>query len=87
MSLDFLMEAVGWIGAVLILAGYALLTAGRLKSDSVGYQALNVVGAVGFIANGLWHQAMPSAVLNVIWAAIGLVALVRIEAKARASRG
>ena len=29
MTLDIMMEVVGWIGAILILAGYGLLTAGK----------------------------------------------------------
>jgi hypothetical protein len=38
---------------------------------------LNIVGAAGFIVNSGWNGAMPSAVLNVVWLAIGLVALWR----------
>jgi hypothetical protein len=78
MTLDLLMEVVGWIGAVLILAGYFLLTAGRVTAKSVSYQAMNVVGALGFIANSAWNGAWPSAVLNVIWVGIGVVALARM---------
>ena len=51
MTLDILMEVVGWIGAILILAGYGLLSAGKLNAKSPTYQWLNVVGAIGFIAN------------------------------------
>jgi hypothetical protein len=78
MTLDIVMEIVGWIGAVLILAGYGLLSAGKLDARSPAYQWLNVFGAIGFIANSAWHQAWPSAILNVIWVGIGVVALVRI---------
>ena len=78
MTLDLLMEVVGWIGAVLILAGYGLLSAGKLNAKSPTYQWLNVVGALGFIANCGWNGAWPSAALNVIWVGIGVVALVRI---------
>ena len=81
MSLDLLVESVGWLGAVLILAAYGLLTAGKLTADSPVYQAANVVGALGFIANGWWHKALPSTVLNVIWAGIGLTALWRMTRK------
>lgn len=41
---------------------------------------MNVAGAAGFIVNGWWHGALPSAVLNVIWLLIGAVALWRIRA-------
>ena len=79
--LDLFMEVVGWIGALLILAAYGLLSAGKLDARSPSYQWLNVVGAVGFILNSGWNGAWPSAALNVIWVGIGAVALVKIFGK------
>ena len=73
-----MMEVVGWIGGALILAGYFLLSTGRLDGKSPIYQWLNVVGALGFIANSGWNGAWPSAVLNIIWVGIGAVALIRM---------
>ena len=81
MTLGFMMEFVGWIGGALILAGYYLLSAGKVTAKSPSYQWLNVVGAAGFIANSGWNGAWPSAVLNVIWVGIGVVALIRIFSK------
>ena len=52
---------------------------GRLTDQSVVYQAMNVAGAAGFIVNGWWHGALPSAVLNVIWMMIGTIALIRLR--------
>jgi hypothetical protein len=51
---------------------------GRLTGQSTVYQAMNVAGAAGFVVNGWWHRAVPSASLNVVWALIGGVALWRI---------
>ncbi|HEX8443883.1 MAG TPA: hypothetical protein VF631_09580 [Allosphingosinicella sp.] len=76
---EILVEGAGWGGALLILGGYALLTAERVTSRSPLYQGMNVLGAAGFIVNGWWHGAIPSAVLNVIWMGIGLVALWRMK--------
>jgi hypothetical protein len=69
---------VGWAGALLILAAYLLLSMGRLTGQSALYQGMNVAGAAGFVVNGWWHRAVPSASLNVVWALIGGVALWRI---------
>ena len=71
-------EIAGWTGAALILGAYLLLSMGRLTGQSALYQGMNVAGAAGFIVNGWWHGAVPSAVLNVIWMMIGGVALWRI---------
>ena len=76
-----LVEVAGWAGAVLILGAYVLLTLGRIQAQSVMYQAMNVVGAAGFIVNGLANGALPSATLNIIWLGIGVYALWRIRAK------
>jgi hypothetical protein len=35
---------------------------------------MNVLGAVGFVINGWWHRALPSAVLNILWLGIGVFA-------------
>ena len=83
--LDLGMEVVGWIGAVLILTAYGLLTAGKLTGKSPAYQWMNVIGALGFIANSGWNGAWPSAILNVIWVGIGVVALWRIFGKRASS--
>ncbi|MBA3729862.1 MAG: hypothetical protein H0W92_03520, partial [Sphingomonas sp.] len=50
----------------------------KLDAKSPTYQWLNVIGAIGFIANSSWNGAWPSAALNVIWVGIGVVALIKI---------
>jgi hypothetical protein len=80
---EIAVEVAGWAGASLILLGYLLITAGKLTGQSPVYQWMNVAGAAGFIVNGWWHGAIPSAALNVVWMLIGAVALLRIGAKRR----
>ncbi len=84
--MDLFAEIVGWIGAVLILGAYAMLTAGKLQAKSIPYQAMNVVGALGFIVNSGWNGAIPSAALNVVWAGIGLAAIAGIVKARRTAR-
>ena len=76
--LELAIEAIGWAAALLILAAYALLSAGKLTARDRSYQWMNVLGAAGFIVNSGWNGAIPSAALNVVWAGIGLAALWRI---------
>ena len=78
MTLQIVVEIVGWIGAGMILVAYLLLSAGRLEARSTIYQGLNLFGAIAFVINSGWNGAIPSAALNVIWAAIALFALVRM---------
>jgi hypothetical protein len=74
-------EVAGWAGATLILLAYLLLSAEKLTGQSLVYQGMNIVGAAGFVINGWWHGAIPSAALNVLWLLIGAVASWRILKK------
>ena len=68
-------EIAGWGGALLILTAYLLVTVGRLTGQSLAFQWMNLLGAAGFVINGWWHEAIPSAALNVVWMLIAAVAL------------
>lgn len=70
-------EVIGWIGAILIISAYALLSAGRLQGDSRTYHLMNIFGAIGFVVNSGWNGAFPSAALNVVWIGIGGYALLQ----------
>lgn len=52
---------------MLVLGAYILVTLGRLTGQSPAFQWMNLVGAAGFLVNGWWHGALPSATLNLIW--------------------
>ncbi|HEX8514086.1 MAG TPA: hypothetical protein VF688_13385 [Allosphingosinicella sp.] len=81
--IEIAVEVAGWGGALLILSAYLLLSMEKVTGQSRLYQGMNVVGAAGFVVNGWWHGAIPSASLNVIWMLIGAVALVRIARRRR----
>jgi hypothetical protein len=83
----WLVEIAGWGGAILILLAYLLLSAARLSGQSLAYQSMNVIGAAGFVVNGWWHRALPSATLNILWLVIGLVASIQILKRRRRPAG
>ncbi|MGI5270574.1 CBU_0592 family membrane protein [Nonomuraea sp. CA-218870] len=84
--MDLLLEAVGWLGAALLLAGYALVSSARLNGDGLRYQLINLVGSISLMINSAYNDAWPSAGLNLVWAAIGVVALVKLARLARTRR-
>jgi hypothetical protein len=82
-------EVVGWAAALLILGSYALLSTGKLRAESLTYQAMNIVGAAGFVVNSGWNGAFPSAAMNVMWMGIGIYAVHqqrRLQGKAHGAR-
>ena len=78
MSLRLVVDILGWIGAVLLLYGYARVSSGKWTGSTRGYQVVNIGGSILFIINSGYHGAYPSVAVNVIWAAIALVTLVKI---------
>jgi len=80
-AVQIAVEVAGWSGAALILLAYLLLSAEKLTGQSLVYQGMNVAGAAGFVINGWWHGAIPSAALNVLWLLIGAIASWRIMKK------
>ena len=72
-----LIDTAGWLGAAALLVAYGLVSSGRLHGRSSAFQMLNLTGAAGLLANGIWHGAWPSAALNAIWLIIGAHALTR----------
>lgn len=79
--LNLVVQIAGWVGAVMILFAYLLLSAHKLTGRSLVYQGLNVLGAAGIALNSWWFGAIPSAALNVVWAGIGAIASWRILKK------
>jgi hypothetical protein len=77
-AVQLAVEVAGWAGAGLILLAYLLLSADKVSGQSLAYQGMNVAGGAGFVVNGWWHGAWPSAALNVLWLLIGAIASVRI---------
>lgn len=74
MSLIYV-EIIGWLGMLCILLAYWLVSIQKIKPDSKSAQFLNLFGAIFVIINVGYHMAIPSVVLNTIWAVIALVGL------------
>ena len=84
MTLQIFISIAGWLAALLILGAYGLLSFGKILSSSWVYQAMNILGAAGFIINSGYNHAWPSAALNVVWMGIAFYALRRNSRPRRA---
>ena len=79
--MNYFVEIIGWIGAVLIVGAYFLNINGRLKSSSGVYIISNLFGGIFFTINTLVHQAYPSMIVNIIWVFIAIAALFKKTGK------
>ena len=77
MNTTLLIDILGWMGAVVILVAYLLVSTKRVEGDSAGYQLLNLGGAVGLLVNTFFYGAYPSSWVNVVWIGIAVYALTR----------
>jgi hypothetical protein len=72
-----LIDIIGWLGSALVVFAYAMNMFGRMRADGIPYYLLNIAGSACLIVNTYEHQAIPSAVVNVIWVALAVWAMVR----------
>ena len=71
---------LGWIGMVLVLIAYGLLSANKITNGKI-YQILNILASI-FMAIGLLPKnAWFSFALQIAWAIIGVVAIIKIIKK------
>jgi hypothetical protein len=70
-------DAIGWIGAVLVLVAYGLLSIKWMDGNAFSYQALNVAGAVMLVINSYYMGAYPSVGVNAAWVGIAAITLFR----------
>jgi hypothetical protein len=73
-----MVHIIGGAGTILVLVAYFLVSTGRLKSASLGFQGMNLVGATLLTIYGFLLFAWASVALNAIWGLIAVFAFVRV---------
>ena len=76
-SVELLIDILGWTGSVLYLLAYALVSAKKTEGDSVLYQGMNVVAGMLLVIYTLWLGAYATTGLNSVWVVIGILTLGR----------
>jgi hypothetical protein len=71
-------EIAGWYGTGAIVLAYILVSFNVVPAGGGQYQLLNLSGAVGIIIISLAKKVCQSIILNIFWAAIATIALIRI---------
>ncbi len=76
--------AIGWLGAVLFIVAYFLLSVKVIKADKIPYQLMNVLGAICLVINSIDLNDHPNFITNLVWMFIGLYAIADIVRKKKA---
>lgn len=74
--MDNLIEALGWLGATVLLSAFMLLSSEYLRSKRA-YQCMNLFGALGVATSSAYTGSYPAAALNLFWMITAAAALVR----------
>ena len=78
-------DILGWIGMIMVLVAYLLLSTNKISNGAL-YQSLNLVAsvlmAIGLLPKDRWF----SFALQVAWALISIVALIKIFRKAQKTK-
>lgn len=69
-------ETIGWIGTVLILTSYTLVSFGILTPTNIINYLMNIIGSIGILYISFKKGAYQPGVLNIVWAAIALIGLI-----------
>lgn len=77
-SSNHLLEIAGWIGVIFVLGSYYLLATGIIDGNTWPYHSLVLVGSVFVASISLKRRALQPAVLNICFALMAIVALIRL---------
>ncbi len=69
---------IGWYGVFAIFIAYMLVNFGLLTITNQWYLLLNLTGALAILVETWAKRDYQPAVLNILWALVALVALIRI---------
>ena len=73
-----LIEVLGWIGAIAVLFGYALVSLNIVSGDSRTYHTLMLLGSAGLAVVTLYHRSFQPFLVNIVFTLLASIALIRL---------
>jgi len=75
--MNILIEISGWIGTILVLSAYYLVTHDKIEGEERVYQLMNLLGAICLGVNVFYWKSWPSFGLQIVWGLIAIISLTR----------
>jgi hypothetical protein len=80
--MNILIEILGWLGSIMVLAAYGLNSYQKIRSDSWYFLSLNIVGGIFLIIYTVAKEAYANTFINVAWVVIAIPAMIKLLSKA-----
>ena len=71
-----ILELIGWLGAGLLLLGFALNLFQKIGANSTSYLLLNLVGSLLLLYNAYQNGAFPFVAVNFVWVVFSAIKLI-----------
>lgn len=71
------LELIGWLGAGLLLLGFALNLFQKISANDTSYLLLNLVGSLLLLYNAWENGAYPFVAVNFVWVVFSAFKLVK----------
>lgn len=71
-------QIIGWMGMILIVAAYFLVSFEILTVQNIWFQLMNIIGSFGIVLVAYSRRDWQPMVLNIIWMIIALVSISRM---------
>ncbi len=75
LNTHLLVSICGYLGGLLLLAGFAATSSGRISAGSGRYHLANLLGGTALLVSCAAQAAWPSVGVNVVWMAVSLLTL------------
>jgi hypothetical protein len=79
--MKLLIDIIGWIGSIEVIAAYGLNSYQRIKSDSWLFLILNLTGGICLIIYSVYYTAYANTFINVVWVIIAIPAIIKMIRK------
>ncbi len=79
--MELFTQIMGWIGTILIISAYYLVSKGTLQGQGKIYQIMNLVASLCVAINVLYQKAWPALVLQLVCVGIAIMTLIKLKNK------
>ena len=79
--MKLIIDILGWIGSVAVIAAYGLNSYQKIRSNSYLFLLLNLIGGIFLIIYSYYYTAFANTFINVVWVIIAVPALIRLTRK------